>query len=127
MPVDVELMWALGGHGLDLVGDPLVEGCTSRAAIVAGVAALSRGARTDDQWVAFATAVVNNVATLATVRPEPDGSDEAGPMSQGSRDWAAWRTYSPGTYTITYSYRDLSGNEATSSYQVVLPKPKNQR
>ena len=85
---------------------------------------IAYGAFSDDQWVASAVATVNGVETLVDERPTPDGTDEEGPLSHDSRDWGAWRTYAPGSYTVTYTYRDLSGNEGTSSYQVVLPKPK---
>lgn len=88
---------------------------------------IAYGAFSDDQWVASVSVTVNGVETLVDARPTPDGTDEEGPLSHGSRDWGAWRTYSPGTYTVTYSYRDLSGNEGTSSYQLVLPKPKAKR
>lgn len=88
---------------------------------------IAHGAFADDQWVASAVATVNGVETLVDERPSPDGTDEEGPLSHDSRDWGAWRTYAPGSYTVTYTYRDLSGNEGTSSYQVVLPKPKPRR
>lgn len=88
---------------------------------------LTYGGFTDDQWVASVKATVNGVEALADERPSPDGTDEEGPMSLGSRYWGAWRTYSPGTYDVTYTYRDLAGNEGTSSYQLVLPKPKARR
>lgn len=88
---------------------------------------LTYGGFTDDQWVSSVTATVNGAEALADERPSPDGTDEEGPMSPGSRYWGAWRTYAPGNYTVTYTYMDLSGNEGTSSYQIVLPKPKSRR
>lgn len=85
------------------------------------------GSYDDDQWVAFARVDINGAGVMEYQRPEPDGTDEATPLTSGARDWGMWKTYGPGTLNVTYTYRDLAGNEGTSTYQVVLPKPKARR
>ena len=88
---------------------------------------VSFGAFDDDQWVASVRATVNGTEALFDERPAPDGTDEETSMSPGSGYWGAWRTYIPGRYTIVYTYTDLAGNAGTSTYQVILPKPKKKR
>lgn len=85
---------------------------------------LALGSFDDDQWVASLSAKVNGSEVTADVRPTPDGTDEDTVFSPGARNWGVWKTYGPGTYSIEYTYRDLAGNTGTSTYRIILPKPK---
>lgn len=88
---------------------------------------IAYGTLDDDQWVSSAVVRVNGVETLVDERPAPDGTDEEMAIGPGSDGWGLWRTYGPGTYNVVYTYRDLAGNEGTSTYQLFLPKPKPSR
>jgi hypothetical protein len=88
---------------------------------------LAYGALDDNQWVDYADALVNGKRLLYEDRVKPDGTDEEMSFSPGSDGWGHYERLAPGSYTLAYSYRDLSGNVGTATYRVVLPKPKKKR
>ena len=88
---------------------------------------LGYGALDDNQWVDYAEAAVKGTKLLWEQRATPDGIEEESSFTPGSRGWGRYVILAPGTHNVAYNYRDLAGNEGTSTYQLILPKPKPSR
>ena len=76
----------------------------------------------ENQWVDLAEVRANSRVLLRTERPKPDGTDTQVSTSPGSQGWGDNFTLAPGSYTLTYTYQDLAGNSASSTYRLVLPR-----